>query len=367
MHKTIEAALSGVPNLDEDRTLRRYVNAIDATLRTNYFQKNTDGTPRDLLAFKFDPKHLDGLPDPRPFREIFVYGTEVEGVHLRFGKVARGGLRWSDRGQDYRTEVLGLVKAQQVKNAVIVPVGAKGGFFPKNLPVGGSRDEVFNAGREAYKTYIRTLLSITDNIVDDKIVHPEKVVIHDGDDPYFVVAADKGTATFSDIANEIALQHEGLQTGFYTLDALSTGDPQLVRDVLEHAVLPAIALGLLTGGIFLRLVRTNVIGTLNTGYVEAARSRGVNERRLLRKHAWRPALVPIITVIGLQVALLLGGAVLTETTFEWKGLGFQLIEYVNARDFVAVQGMVVLLAVIVALTNFVVDIIAALVDPRIRF
>ena len=166
---------------------------------------------------------------------------------------------------------------------------------------------------------------------------------------------------------EIALQHEGLQTGFYTIDALSTGDPQIVRDVLEHAILPAIALGLLTGGIFLRLVRTNVIGTLSTGYVEAARSRGVNERRLLRKHAWRPALVPIITVIGLQVALLLGGAVLTETTFEWKGLGFQLIEYVQARDFVAVQGMVVLLAVIVALTNFVVDIIAALVDPRIRY
>ena len=182
IHKAIESALSGVPNLDEDRTLRRYVNAIDATLRTNYFQKNADGTPRDLLAFKFDPKHLDGLPDPRPFREIFVYGTEVEGVHLRFGKVARGGLRWSDRGQDYRTEVLGLVKAQQVKNAVIVPVGAKGGFFPKNLPAGGSRDEVFNAGREAYKTYIRTLLSITDNIVDDAIVPPADTLRLDGYD-----------------------------------------------------------------------------------------------------------------------------------------------------------------------------------------
>ena len=188
------------------RACTRATNAaIDATLRTNYFQKNTDGTPRDLLAFKFDPKHLDGLPDPRPFREIFVYGTEVEGVHLRFGKVARGGLRWSDRGQDYRTEVLGLVKAQQVKNAVIVPVGAKGGFFPKNLPAGGSRDEVFNAGREAYKTYIRTLLSITDNIVDDAIVPPADTLRLDGDDPYFVVAADKGTATFSDVANALAL------------------------------------------------------------------------------------------------------------------------------------------------------------------
>lgn len=218
IHKAIEAALSGVPNLDEDRTLRRYVNAIDATLRTNYFQKNADGTPRDLLAFKFDPKHLDGLPDPRPFREIFVYGTEVEGVHLRFGKVARGGLRWSDRGQDYRTEVLGLVKAQQVKNAVIVPVGAKGGFFPKNLPAGGSRDEVFNAGREAYKTYIRTLLSITDNIVDDAIVPPADTLRLDGDDPYFVVAADKGTATFSDTANGLA--HEA---GFWLDDAFASG------------------------------------------------------------------------------------------------------------------------------------------------
>lgn len=210
--------MSGVPNLDEDRTLRRYVNAIDATLRTNYFQKNADGTPRDLLAFKFDPKHLDGLPDPRPFREIFVYGTEVEGVHLRFGKVARGGLRWSDRGQDYRTEVLGLVKAQQVKNAVIVPVGAKGGFFPKNLPAGGSRDEVFNAGREAYKTYIRTLLSITDNIVDDAIIPPADTLRLDGDDPYFVVAADKGTATFSDTANGLA--HEA---GFWLDDAFASG------------------------------------------------------------------------------------------------------------------------------------------------
>lgn len=218
IHKAIEAALSGVPNLDEDRTLRRYVNAIDATLRTNYFQKNADGSPRDILAFKFDPKHLDGLPDPRPFREIFVYGTEVEGVHLRFGKVARGGLRWSDRGQDYRTEVLGLVKAQQVKNAVIVPVGAKGGFFPKNLPAGGSRDEVFNAGREAYKTYIRTLLSITDNIVDDAIVPPADTLRLDGDDPYFVVAADKGTATFSDTANGLARE-----AGFWLDDAFASG------------------------------------------------------------------------------------------------------------------------------------------------
>jgi glutamate dehydrogenase len=131
----IEEALSAVPSLDEDRILRRYVNVVQSTLRTNYFQKGTDGSPRAVLAFKLDPKQLEGLPEPRPFREIFVYGTEVEGVHLRFGKVARGGLRWSDRAQDYRTEVLGLVKAQQVKNAVIVPVGAKGGFYPKQLPL----------------------------------------------------------------------------------------------------------------------------------------------------------------------------------------------------------------------------------------
>ncbi|GEK20214.1 ABC transporter permease [Cellulomonas xylanilytica] len=166
---------------------------------------------------------------------------------------------------------------------------------------------------------------------------------------------------------QIEIQRNGAGTGLFIVDAIATGDPAVVLDVLEHAILPALALGLLTGGIFLRLVRTNVIGTLSTGYVEAARSRGVNERRLLRQHAWRPALVPIITVIGLQVALLLSGAVLTEKTFEWKGLGFQLVQYLLARDFVAVQGLVVLLAVVVALTNFVVDVIAALVDPRIRY
>jgi peptide/nickel transport system permease protein len=166
---------------------------------------------------------------------------------------------------------------------------------------------------------------------------------------------------------EIQLQRHGAGTGIYLIDAISTGDPSAVQDVLQHAILPAITLGLLTAGVFLRLVRTNVIGTLATGYVEAARSRGVREGRLLRKHAWRPALVPIITVIGLQIALLLAGAVLTETTFEWKGLGFQLVQYLLARDYVAVQGMVALLAVIVALTNFVVDVIAALVDPRIRY
>lgn len=168
-------------------------------------------------------------------------------------------------------------------------------------------------------------------------------------------------------STELNLQLLEGRTGIYLIDALRLGDPAAVVDVLEHAVLPAVALGLLTAGIFLRLVRTNVIGTLGTEYVDAARSRGVSEYRLVRKHAYRPALIPIITVIGLQIALLLGGAVLTETTFEWKGLGFQLAQYLTARDFVAVQGIVALLAVIVALTNFVVDILAALIDPRVRY
>ncbi|MFB9953375.1 NAD-glutamate dehydrogenase [Rhizobium puerariae] len=217
-HAEIEEALSKVPNLDEDRTFRRFVNAVDATLRTNYFQQDADGAPKRMLAFKLDPKQLDGLPEPRPFREIFVYGTEVEGVHLRFGKVARGGIRWSDRGEDYRTEILGLVKAQQVKNAVIVPVGAKGGFFPKMLPAGGSRDEMFNAGKEAYKTFIRTLLSITDNIAGAEVAGPKNTIRIDGDDPYFVVAADKGTATFSDTANGLAQE-----AGFWLDDAFASG------------------------------------------------------------------------------------------------------------------------------------------------
>ena len=156
-------------------------------------------------------------------------------------------------------------------------------------------------------------------------------------------------------------------TGIYLIDAIQLGDPAAIGDVLAHAVLPGLALGFLTAGIFLRLVRTNVIGTLSMDYVDAARSRGVSEFRLVRKHAFKPALIPVITVIGLQIALLLGGAVLTETTFEWRGLGFQLVQYLGARDFVAVQGIVAVLAVIVAVTNFIVDIIAALIDPRVRY
>lgn len=168
-------------------------------------------------------------------------------------------------------------------------------------------------------------------------------------------------------SSELALTGLQAPTGIYWLDALRSGNMAAFGDVMAHAVLPAIALGLLTAGIFLRLVRTNVIGTLGRDYIEAGRSRGVSEFRLVTKHAYKPALIPIITVMGLQIAVLLGGAVLTEITFEWKGLGFQLANYLTARDFVAVQGIVVLLAVIVAVTNFIVDILAALIDPRVRY
>ncbi|GAB3034170.1 ABC transporter permease [Parafrigoribacterium mesophilum] len=166
---------------------------------------------------------------------------------------------------------------------------------------------------------------------------------------------------------ELDLQLLPHPTGIHLIDAIASGNADNVADVLAHAILPGIALGLLTAGVFLRLVRLNMIGTLTTDYVDAARSRGVGELRLVRKHAYKPALVPIITVIGLQVALLLGGAVLTETVFEWKGLGFMLVQYLTARDFVAVQGIVVLLAVIVAVTNFIVDVVAALIDPRVKY
>lgn len=166
---------------------------------------------------------------------------------------------------------------------------------------------------------------------------------------------------------ELAMSQLAAPSGIYWLDAIRSGNYQALGDIAAHAVLPAVALGLLTAGVFLRLVRTNLIGTLGKDYVEAGRSRGVSEFRLVTKHAYKPALIPIITVMGLQIALLLGGAVLTETTFEWKGLGFQLAQYLTARDFVAVQGIVMLLAVIVAVTNFVVDILAAIIDPRVRY
>jgi glutamate dehydrogenase len=212
----IEAALRDVPGLDDDRILRRFRNVIENILRTNYWQENGQ---RPTLAFKLDSQKLDELPAPRPWREIFVYAPAMEGVHLRFGKVARGGIRWSDRREDFRTEILGLVKAQQVKNAVIVPVGAKGGFYPKIMPVGGTREAAMQAGIAAYKMLINAMLDLTDNLKPDgEIVPPKDVKRHDGDDPYLVVAADKGTATFSDIANGIAEAR-----GFWLGDAFASG------------------------------------------------------------------------------------------------------------------------------------------------
>ena len=219
IEKRIEAALKDVPSLDDDRIIRRFKNVLDATLRTNFFQKNADGTARPAMAMKFDSAKLDELPAPRPWREIFVYAPQVEGVHLRFGRIARGGLRWSDRREDFRTEILGLVKAQQVKNAVIVPVGAKGGFFPKQMPANPSREQFMETGIAAYKTFVNALLDVTDNLDrNGQIVPPPDVMRPDGDDPYLVVAADKGTATFSDIANGIALER-----GFWLGDAFASG------------------------------------------------------------------------------------------------------------------------------------------------
>src|SRR5215472_792061 len=214
----IEAALREVQSLDEDRILRRFVNAIQGAVRTNFYQIDASGHPKHLIAIKFASHRLDGVPLPRPLYEIFVYSPRVEGVHLRFGKVARGGIRWSDRPQDFRTEILGLAKAQQVKNAVIIPVGAKGGFVPKLLLKGGSREAAQAEGTDAYKLFISTLLDITDNLADKEVIVPDNVVRHDDDDPYLVVAADKGTATFSDLANAIAQEHR-----FWLDDAFASG------------------------------------------------------------------------------------------------------------------------------------------------
>ena len=208
----IGEALDEVASLDQDRILRAYLTLIQATLRTSFYQKPVGGRPKPYVAFKLDPQAIPDLPAPRPKFEIFVYSPRFEGVHLRYGPVARGGLRWSDRREDFRTEVLGLVKAQMVKNAVIVPVGAKGGFVLKQKP--GDRDEAVIC----YKEFISALLDVTDNIVSGEIVPPEDVVRHDGDDPYMVVAADKGTATFSDIANEISEAHS-----FWLGDAFASG------------------------------------------------------------------------------------------------------------------------------------------------
>ncbi|WP_025771638.1 NAD-glutamate dehydrogenase [Thioalkalivibrio sp. HK1] len=216
----IEAALDDVTHLDQDRILRSYLGIVRAMLRTNYFQRNEKGSPKSYLSIKLDPHRIESLPEPRPKYEIFVYSPEVEGVHLRGGAVARGGIRWSNRREDFRTEVLGLVKAQIAKNAVIVPVGSKGGFVCKRLPP-NDREAISAAGIAGYRTFIRGMLDLTDNLSGGEVIPPSDVVRYDPDDPYLVVAADKGTATFSDIAN--ALAHE---YGFWLGDAFASGGSQ---------------------------------------------------------------------------------------------------------------------------------------------
>lgn len=214
----IEKSLEDVASLDEDKIIRRLLEVILATIRTNYFQKNADDSNKTYISFKFNPELISDLPLPRPIYEIFVYSPRVEGVHLRGGKVARGGIRWSDRREDFRTEILGLMKAQQVKNSVIVPVGAKGGFFPKKLPADSDRDAIMKEAINAYKIFIRGLLDITDNIKNNTVIPSKDVVSYDEEDTYLVVAADKGTATFSDIANGISKEYD-----FWLDDAFASG------------------------------------------------------------------------------------------------------------------------------------------------
>ena len=216
--EALTTALDQVEGLDADRALRGALDVVLATLRTNYYQVGDDGAPKPWIALKLRPSGIPELPKPLPHIETFVYAPDVEGIHLRGGPVARGGLRWSDRREDFRTEVLGLMKAQMVKNAVIVPVGAKGGFVVKRRVPTGDREAFRQAGVDCYKTFIRGLLDITDNRVGDAIEPPPRVVRHDGDDPYLVVAADKGTATFSDIANGISAEY-----GFWLGDAFASG------------------------------------------------------------------------------------------------------------------------------------------------
>ncbi|HMB73670.1 MAG TPA: NAD-glutamate dehydrogenase domain-containing protein, partial [Gammaproteobacteria bacterium] len=211
----IESLLTGVESLDEDRILRSFLAVILATLRTNYYQVDAHGAPKSWVSVKLDPSVVPDLPAPRPKFEVFVYSPRVEGIHLRAGKIARGGLRWSDRREDFRTEVLGLVKAQTIKNAVIIPHGAKGGFVPKKLDEAPDR---LAEGIECYKTFIRALLDLTDNLSGSTVLPPPRVVRRDEDDPYLVVAADKGTASFSDIANEIASEYS-----FWLGDAFASG------------------------------------------------------------------------------------------------------------------------------------------------
>ncbi len=208
--------LDQIESLDEDRILRSFLRLVEKSLRTNYFQRGADGAAKPYLAVKLASREIELLPLPRPLCEIFVYSPRMEGVHLRGGKVARGGIRWSDRKEDFRTEILGLMKAQMVKNAVIVPTGSKGGFVVKRMPA--QRDQQQAEVVECYKMLMRGMLDLTDNIVADGVVPPPDVVRHDGDDPYLVVAADKGTATFSDIANGIAEEY-----GFWLGDAYASG------------------------------------------------------------------------------------------------------------------------------------------------
>ncbi|MEO7079118.1 MAG: NAD-glutamate dehydrogenase domain-containing protein, partial [Rhodococcus sp. (in: high G+C Gram-positive bacteria)] len=215
---SIEQGLADVTSLDEEKVLRTVMAVMLATLRTNAFTRKKDGSRPDVLSLKLEPREIPGMPSPKPRFEIWVYSPRVEGVHLRFGPIARGGLRWSDRREDFRTEVLGLVKAQMVKNAVIVPTGSKGGFFAKNLPDSSDREAWLAEGIACYKRFISGMLDLTDNLVDGVVVPPTNVVRHDGDDSYLVVAADKGTATFSDIANGVAQDY-----GFWLDDAFASG------------------------------------------------------------------------------------------------------------------------------------------------
>jgi len=218
VRRRIEGALANVPSLDEDRILRQLLGLISATVRTNFYRADAGDRRSEVISFKFDSQRVEAAPHPRPLREIWVYCPRLEGIHLRFAPIARGGIRWSDRAQDFRTEVLGLVRAQRVKNSVIVPSGAKGGFLPKQLPRAGSREATQREGVAAYRIFISALLDITDNLKDGNVVPPSGVVRYDGDDPYLVVGAVKGTATFSDIANDIAADH-----GFWLGDAFASG------------------------------------------------------------------------------------------------------------------------------------------------
>lgn len=218
LSEDIQSDLDQVENLDEDKIIRQYVHAISATMRTNYYQVLENNEVKDAISIKLDSRNIPGVPRPCPMFEIFVYSPSFEGVHLRCGKVARGGLRWSDRREDFRTEILGLMKAQQVKNSVIVPSGAKGGFVLKQLPPDSSREATQAEGIRCYQMFIRALLDITDNYQESEVCRPKSVICYDEDDPYLVVAADKGTATFSDIANAIALEY-----GFWLGDAFASG------------------------------------------------------------------------------------------------------------------------------------------------